>query len=125
MKVLVELFLKDNCYRKMLLKLSIVNTNSKVIFKTAITFVSEELSLTEFLASKKINLNDVCEIKTGDLFSNLTSVDINALEHEHFHDFKEMLPAKTMHLKVVVWLEFLSLVYDLNLYCPVHYTILL
>ena len=108
----------------MLLKLSIVNTNSKVIFKTAVTFVSE-LSLTEFLASKEINLNDVCEIKTGDSFSNLTSVDINALEHVHFHDLKEMLPAKTMHLKVVVRFEFLSLVYDLNLYCSVHYTILL
>ena len=72
----------------MLLKLSIVNTNSKVIFKTAITFVSEELSLTEFLVSKEINLNDVCEIKND---------------------------AKMMHLKVVVRLEFLSLVYDLNL----------
>ena len=109
----------------MLLKLSIVNTNNKVIFKTTITFVSEELSLTEFLASKEINLNDVCEIKTGDSFSNLTSIDINAREHVHFHDLKEMLPAKTMHLKVVVRLEFLSLVSDLNLYCPVHYTILL
>ena len=104
----------------MLLKLSIANTNSKVIFKTAITFVSEKLSLTEFLASKEINLHDVCEIKTGDSFSNLTSVDINALEHVHFHDLKEMLPAKTMHFKVVVRLEFLSLVYDLNLYCQVH-----
>ena len=103
----------------MLLKLSIANTNSKVIFKTAITFVSENLSLTEFLASKEINLN-VCEIKTGDSFSNLTSVDINALEHVHFHDLKEMLPAKTMHFKVVLRLEFLSLVYDLNLYCQVH-----
>ena len=107
----------------MLFKLSIVNTNSKAIFKTTITFVSKELSLTEFLASKEINLNNVCEIKTGDSFSNLTSVDINALEHVHFHDLKEMLPAKRMHLKVVVWLEFLAFVYDLNLYCPVHYTI--
>ena len=43
------------------MKLNIVDTKSKVLFKTAITFVNDNDTIVDFFKSKKINQDDVIQ----------------------------------------------------------------
>ena len=87
----------------MLVKLNIVDTKSKVVFKTSITFVNDNDTIVNFFKSKKINQDDVIEFKMGNSFSDLVCLDSEAFNDVQLKELKETVTGSCiLHLKIIV-----------------------
>ena len=84
----------------MLVKLSIISTKSKVLFKPSFTKYDDDASITTFITEKKFNVENVVEVLAGNSFVSLTSVDKDCINEITLLDLKE--DGKTLHLKVVM-----------------------
>ena len=93
----------------MILKFKSVDTNSKTIHQMKITFVNEDTSVLEFLSSKNL---DMLEVKTGESFTNLISLDTKpeVLRIISFGDLKDTVRGM-LHLKVVVRYNKVSVIF--------------
>lgn len=87
----------------MLLKFQSVDTKSKVIHETVITFVDSDSSIFQFLSSKNLDIDEILEVRTGKSFSELVCLDSQeeVLKSISFSALKETVSG-LLHMKVVV-----------------------
>ena len=86
----------------MLLKLSISSNKSRVIFKSAITFGNDCCDIAEFFSSRNVEKEVIMEVRTGENFSNLSSLDLTVLDQITLKDLKETVGRAMLHIKVIV-----------------------
>ena len=81
----------------MLIKYTVITTQSLVLVKPAITKYGGTVS--NFIVSKEMKLEDVIEVLCGESFTSLTSVDLDCINDICIDDLKEK--GKTIHIKII------------------------